>query len=290
MGILSGCGGDPAIALRLRNAADYRLPTSGPHGTKLGHSWFDWKLKIVFSGWFDISKKGDVSGQCEWMWVWSSGCTPPQECWRLPPTYFWTTWNQTRAFLISLFPGWIDNLEKGDVSGHFERLRDPVLTILKMETCLGNVSWCGCDPAVALRLSNAAYYLLPTFGSHGTKIGHAWYQWIIKCDLSGWFDNSEKGEVSGHFQRLQGWSRGCTPPQECCRLPPTYFWATWHQTRAFLISVNNKSDFSGRFDNSKKGDVSGHCERLQGWSCGFHSASRRLQTTAYLLLGHMAPN
>jgi len=22
-----------------------------------------------------------------------------------------------------------------------------------------------------------------------------------------------------------------------------YFWTTWHQTRAFLISVNNKSDF-----------------------------------------------
>ena len=24
---------DPVIALRLRNAADYRLPTFGPHGT-----------------------------------------------------------------------------------------------------------------------------------------------------------------------------------------------------------------------------------------------------------------
>jgi len=29
----------------------------------------------------------------------------------------------------------------------------------------------------------------------------------------------------------------------------SFFWTTWHQTRAFLISVNNTSDFSGRFDN-----------------------------------------
>jgi len=28
------------VALQLRYAADYRLPTFGPHGTKLGHSWF----------------------------------------------------------------------------------------------------------------------------------------------------------------------------------------------------------------------------------------------------------
>jgi hypothetical protein len=38
LGLLSVCGGDPAVALRLKNAADYRLPTFGPHGTKLGHS------------------------------------------------------------------------------------------------------------------------------------------------------------------------------------------------------------------------------------------------------------
>jgi len=35
---LSGWGVDPVVALHLRNAADYRLPTFGPHGTKLGHS------------------------------------------------------------------------------------------------------------------------------------------------------------------------------------------------------------------------------------------------------------
>jgi len=38
LGIVGGCGGDPAVALHLRNAADYRLPTFGPDGTKLGHS------------------------------------------------------------------------------------------------------------------------------------------------------------------------------------------------------------------------------------------------------------
>jgi len=37
LGIVSGCGVDPVVALRVRNAADYRLPTFGPHGIKLGH-------------------------------------------------------------------------------------------------------------------------------------------------------------------------------------------------------------------------------------------------------------
>ena len=165
---LSGWGVDPMVALHLRNAADYRLPTFGPHGTKLGHAWYQWLTKSDFSGWFDNSKKGEVSGQIEWM---------------------------------------------------------------------------GGDPVVPLRLRNVADYRLPTFGSHGTKLGHSWYQWITKSDFSGWFDNSEKGEVFGHCRWIWGLSRGCTPPKECCRLPPTYFWTTWHQTRAFLISVNNKKWF-----------------------------------------------
>jgi hypothetical protein len=38
LGIVGGCGGDPVVALRLRNGAAYRIPTFGPHGTKLGHS------------------------------------------------------------------------------------------------------------------------------------------------------------------------------------------------------------------------------------------------------------
>ena len=38
LGIVGGCVADPLVALQLRNAADYRLPTFGPHGTKLGHS------------------------------------------------------------------------------------------------------------------------------------------------------------------------------------------------------------------------------------------------------------
>jgi len=275
LGIVSGCEVEPVVALRLRTAAEHRLPTFGPHGTKLGHSWYQWIIKIDFLAGF---------------------------------------------------------------------------TILKKERCLGIVGGCGPDPAVALHLKNAADYRLPTFGPHGTKLGHSWYQWIIKSDLSGWFDNSKKGEVSGQIEWIGGSSRGCTPPKECCRLPPTYFWTTWHQTRAFLKSVNNKSDFSGWFDNSKKGEVSGQIEWMGGWSRGctppkeccrlphsyfwttwrqnraflisvnnkkwsfwlvwqfwkrrcvwgfwtlagvipwLHSTSRMLPTTAYLLLDHEAPN
>jgi hypothetical protein len=40
LGRLSGWGVDPVVALCLRNAADYHLPTFGPHGTKLGHSLY----------------------------------------------------------------------------------------------------------------------------------------------------------------------------------------------------------------------------------------------------------
>jgi len=164
------------------------------------------------------------------------------------------------------------------------------LTILKRVMYLGIVGGCGADPAVALNLWNAADYRLPTFGPHGTKLGHSWYQWIIKSDFSGWFDNSKKGEVSGQIEWTWGWSRGCTPPQECCRLQPTYIWATWHQTKAFLISVNNKSDFSGWFDNYKKrrGVWADWVDRgLIPW---LHSTWGMLQTTAYLLLCHMASN
>ena len=36
------------------------------------------------------------------------------------------------------------------------------------------------------------------------------------------------------------------------------------QTRAFLISVNHRGDFSGWFDNSKKGEVFGQIEWMGG--------------------------
>jgi len=102
VGHVGGFWGDPVVALHLRNSADYRLPTFGPHGTKLGHFWYQWKTKSDFSGWFDKSKKGEVFGHCRWMWGWSRGCNPPEECCRVPHTYFWATWNQTRAFLDSV--------------------------------------------------------------------------------------------------------------------------------------------------------------------------------------------
>jgi len=146
------------------------------------------------------------------------------------------------------------------------------------------------DPEVALHLRNAADYRLPTFGPHGTKLGPSWYQWIIKSDCSGRFDNSKKGKVSGQIEWMGGWSRGCTPPKECCRVPHNYFWTTWHQPRAFLISVINKKWFFWLV--------------WQFWICRgvcadwvdggliprLHSTSGMLQTTAYLLLDHMAPN
>ena len=139
LGSWSTCGVDPVVALSLWNTANNRLPTFGPHGTKLGHSWFQWKMK-------------------------------------------------------SGFPAG--------------------LTILKKEMCLGIVSACRSDPVVALHLRNAADYRLPTFGPHGTKLGPSWLQWIMKSDVVGWLDNSEKGDVSGHCERLQGWSCGFTLPQE----------------------------------------------------------------------------
>jgi len=164
-------------------------------------------------GWFDNFEKGDVSGHCERLQDWSCGFTPPQEDSRLPPTYLWTTWHQTRAFLIAvnnenLINGWFDNSKK--------------------EMCLGIVSACGVDPLVTLHLRNTADYRLPTIRPHGTKLGYSWFQWKTKSDVVGWFDNFEKGDVSGHCERLQGWSCIFTPPQVDCRLPPTYFWVTWH--------------------------------------------------------------
>jgi len=215
LGILRAYEVDPLVALRLRNAADYHLPTFGLHGTKLGHFWFEWIIKCDF-----------LSG----------------------------------------------------------------LTILKEERCLRILSDCGVDPGVALRLRNAADYRLPTFGPHDTKLGHSWYQWIIKSHLSCWFDNSEKGDESGQLERLRRWSRGCTPPQEFCRLLPSYFWTTWHQTRAFLISVNiEKWSFLLVWQFWKRRWVWAMWVGL-GLILWLQSASGMLETTAFLLLGHMAPN
>ena len=52
-----------------------------------------------------------------------------------------------------IFSGWLDNSKKVEVSGQIE--------------------WWGVDPAFALHLRNAADYRLPTFGPHGTKLGHS---------------------------------------------------------------------------------------------------------------------
>ena len=47
------------------------------------------------------------------------------------------------------------------------------LTILKKVMSLGIVGGCGGDPMVALRLRSDEDYGEPTFGPHGTKLGHS---------------------------------------------------------------------------------------------------------------------
>ena len=211
---LSGWGVDPVVALHLRNAADYRLPTFGPHGTKQEHSWFQWIIKVIFLAGLTILKNGEVSVQIEWMEGWSHGCTPPR---------------------------------------------------------------------------NAADYLLPTFGPHGTKLGHSWIQWIIKSDLSGWFDNSEKGGVFGQIEWMGGWSGGCTPPEECCRLPPTYIGP--HGTKLgysryqLIIIVIFLAGLTILKKERCLGRLSGH-----GADPAVALRLRNPSSTAYLLLDHMAPN
>jgi len=169
------------------------------------------------------------------------------------------------------------------------------LTILKKVRCLGVVGGCGADPVVALHLRNAADYRLPTFGSHGTKLGHSWYQWIIKVIFLAGLTFLKKVRCLGRLSGCRGWSRCCTPPKKWCRLPPTYFlttwhqtWATWHQTRAFLISVNNKKWFFWLvWQFWKRRGVWAYWVDL-GLILRLHSTWGMLQTTAYLLFDHMA--
>jgi len=165
------------VALHLRNAADYRLPTFGPHGTKLGHSWFQWLTKVIFLAGLTILKKKRCLGIV-------SGC-------RGNPVVALHLRNAADYRLPTFRP-------HGTKLGHswYQWIKENViflagLTILKKKRCPGIVSGCRGDPVVALHLRNAADYRLPTFGPHGTKLGHSWYQWIIKSDYSGWFDNSE---------------------------------------------------------------------------------------------------
>jgi hypothetical protein len=55
--------------------------------------------------------------------------------------------------------------------------------------------------------------------------------------------------------------------------------------------MKNENLINGLLDNSEKGNLSGHFERLRGCSRGCtRMASGMLQTNAYLLLGHMASN
>jgi len=217
LGILSACGVNPAVALLLRNAADYRLPCFKPHGTKLGHSWFQWKRKSDFSCWL------------------SYGCTGPQNA---------------VDYRLLIF-----------------------------------------GPHGTKRMLQTTTYLLL---GNGTKLGHSWFHWKMKSDFSGWLSNSRKGnsrkgDLSANFW-MWGWSRDCTRPQECCRLPTTYFWTTWYQTTAFLISVNNEKWFFWLVWQFWKSRCVWALWVIAGLILRLHSASGMLQITAYLLLDYMAPH
>jgi len=170
LGIVGGCGVDPVVALHLRNAADYRLPTFGPHGIKLGHSWFQWIIKVNFLAGLTILKKVRCLGRL-------SG-------WGVDPVVALHLKNAADYRLPTFGPhgtklghSWYQWLTKS----HFLA----GLTILKKVRCLGRLSGWGVDPVVALHLKNAADYRLPTFGPHGTKLGHSLFQWFTKSDFSG---------------------------------------------------------------------------------------------------------
>jgi hypothetical protein len=76
----------------------------------------------------------------------------------------------------------------------------------------------------------------------------------------------------------------------CCRLPPTYFWTTWHQSRAFLISKKNEKWSLWLVWQFRKRRRVWALRVDEGLLPSLHSISGVLQTTAYLLMDHMAPN
>ena len=186
---------------------------------------------------------------------WSRGFAPPQEHCKLPPTYFWTTLHQTRASLIS-----VNNIKVIFLAG---------LTILKEE---GIVGGCGGDPAVAFRLMNNADYRLSTFGPHGTKLEHSLFQWKMKRDFFGRFDNSKKETLPGILSTCRG------DPVVAFRLMNNadYLLSTFgpHGTKLenSWFQWKMKTEFSGRVDNSEKGDASVLFQHTLVIPC-LHSAS-----------------
>ena len=229
LGRLSGWGADPVVALHLRNAADSSLPSFGPHGTKLGHSWYQWIIKVIFLAGLTILKKvrclGIVGG------------------WGVDPVVALHLRNATDYRIPTFGP-------HGIKLGHswYQWIKKKWLSWLFWQFWKRRGVWAdwvdgGLIPWLHSILRNTADYRIPTYGPHGTKLGHSWYQWIIKVIFHAGLTILKKMRCLGRLSGLGGWSRGCTPPKECCRLPPTYFWTTWHQTRAFLISVINKKWF-----------------------------------------------
>ena len=56
----------------------------------------------------------------------------------------------------------------------------------------------------------------------------------------------------------------CLGILSACGVDPVVALRLRHQTRAFLIAVNNKNLSNGLLDNSEKEDVSGQMEHLRG--------------------------
>jgi len=154
LGIVSACRVDPVVLLHLRNTADHRLPTFGPHGTKLGHSWLKWIMKSDFlAGLTNLKKEMclRILNACRVDPVVSLHFRNTAD-YRLPN--FWSHGTK-------LGHSWFQwKMKTGFLAG---------LTILKKEMCLGSWSACKVDPVVSLHLRNTADYRLPTFQPHGTK-------------------------------------------------------------------------------------------------------------------------
>jgi len=255
--LLRPCGVDPTVALHLGNTTDYRLPTFGPHGTKLGHSLFQWKYESDFSGRFDNSKKETRPGILS-------------TCWGDPVVAFRLMNNAD--YRLSTFGPHGTKLEhslfqwkiKRDFFGRFDNS--------KKETRPGILSTCWGDPVVAFRLMNNADYRLSTFGPHGTKLEHSLFQWKMKRDFFGRFDNSKKETLPGILSTCRG------DPVVAFRLMNNadYLLSTFgpHGTKLenSWFQWKMKTEFSGRVDNSEKGDASVLFQHTLVIPC-LHSAS-----------------
>ena len=150
------------------------------HGTKLGYSWFQWKIKSVFLAGLTMLKKETCLG------IVSACRVNPVVSLHLKKIADYCLPN-FGSHGPKLGHSWLEWIIKSDFLAG--------LTNLKKETFLASWSACGGDPAVALPLRNTADYRLPTFGPYETKLGLSWLHknmaFLIIVNNKKWFDNSE---------------------------------------------------------------------------------------------------